>query len=154
MICTRYDRRMTGAPSSATEPLGPLVKQVHLRLVQLADQALEPSGLDRREYAVLRVLVQNEPLSQQALAALLGVDQTTMVALIDALEARELVTRRPDPADRRRNAIEATPDGRKSLRRAERDYRAAERDFLAPLGSAGAERFYADLHTLLDASAV
>lgn len=144
---------MTRSAPPPDEPLGPLVKKVHLRLLELADHALEPSGLDRREYAVLRVLVEHEPLSQQALAALLGVDQTTMVALIDSLEATEIVTRRPDPADRRRNAIEVTPDGRAAFRRAERAYVAAERDFLAPLGAADAERFRASLHRLLDAPA-
>jgi DNA-binding MarR family transcriptional regulator len=141
---------MTSTTPPAAEPLGPLVKKVHLRLLELSDEALAPSGLDRREYAVLRALIPHAPLSQQALAALLGVDQTTMVAVIDALEAKEAVTRRPDPADRRRNAIEVTPAGRAAFRRAERDFLAAERAFLAPLGDAGTERFRAALHALLD----
>lgn len=152
MIRERYDRHMTSA--SAAEPLGPLVKKVHLRLVKLADDALEPTGLDRREYAVLRVLVEHEPLSQQALAALLGVDQTTMVAIIDSLEAKAIVTRRPDPADRRRNAIEVTPDGHATFRRASTAHIAAEADFLAPLGDAGAERLRRSLRLLLDSAAV
>ncbi|WP_295121864.1 MarR family winged helix-turn-helix transcriptional regulator [uncultured Leifsonia sp.] len=143
---------MTSTTPPAAEPLGPLVKKVHLRLLELSDEALAPSGFDRREYAVLRALIPHEPLSQQALAALLGVDQTTMVAVIDSLEAKQAVTRRPDPADRRRNAIEATPAGRAAFRRAEHDFLAAERAFLAPLGDAGAERFRAALHTLLEST--
>jgi DNA-binding MarR family transcriptional regulator len=139
-------------PPSAADPLGPLVKKVHLQLVKLADDALEPAGLDRREFAVLRVLVEHEPLSQQALAALLGVDQTTMVAIIDSLEAKAIVTRRPDPADRRRNAIEVTRDGRATFDRASAAYTSAEADFLAPLGDAGAERLRASLRLLLDST--
>lgn len=140
----------TAPPTDA--PLGPLVKKAHLRLQRLADDALDPTGLDRREYAVLRVLIANEPLSQQALAALLGVDQTTMVAVIDSLEAKAAVTRRPDPADRRRNAVQVTPEGHAAFRRALAAYTAAEADFLAPLGAADAERFRAALHLLLDAA--
>ncbi len=142
---------MTSSAPPPGEPLGPLVKKVHRRLTELSDDALEPSGLDRREYAVLRVLVEHEPLSQQALAALLGVDQTTMVAIIDSLEAKAIVTRRPDPSDRRRNAIEVTPDGRATFRHASAAYTSAEAAFLAPLGTE-AERFRASLRLLLDAA--
>ncbi len=143
---------MTRSAPPTGEPLGPLVKKVHLRLQELADDALAPTGLDRREYAVLRVLAAHEPLSQQALAALLGVDQTTMVAVIDALEAKAAVTRRPDPADRRRNAVQVTPEGNAAFRQALAAYTAAEAGFLAPLGAADAEHFRAALRLLLDAA--
>ena len=43
-----------------------------------------------------------------------------MVALIDALENKALVARRPDAEDRRRNVIELTDSGSKILRQATR----------------------------------
>ena len=138
--------RRAGDPG---ETLGVLVKRAHLRLTALADAALEPFGLGRKEFGVLRVLAAGEALSQQALAARLGVDATTMVGLIDLLQTEGIVTRRPDPADRRRNAIELTAAGRRLHSEAAAAFTAAEAAFLAPLGDADAERFQRALRTLL-----
>jgi DNA-binding MarR family transcriptional regulator len=59
-----------------------------------------------------------------------------MVALIDALESKDLVARRPDPADRRRNVIELTDTGRKTLRRATHASDQAEQRLLTQLDDA------------------
>jgi DNA-binding MarR family transcriptional regulator len=59
-----------------------------------------------------------------------------MVALIDALERKDLVARRPDLADRRRNVIELTDTGRKTLRRATRASDQAEQRLLTQLDDA------------------
>ena len=64
-----------------------------------------------RELAVLTVLAGDEPASQQQAAQRLGVDRTTMVALVDALEGKGLVQRHADAADRRRNVVELTAAG-------------------------------------------
>ncbi|CAM5425232.1 DNA-binding MarR family transcriptional regulator OS=Leifsonia shinshuensis OX=150026 GN=HNR13_000526 PE=4 SV=1 [Leifsonia shinshuensis] len=151
-ISLRYDFGMSSARPAAGDPselLTYLLKHAHRRLLALADAAIEPLGLERREFGVLRALAAREPLSQQALAGDLGVDPTTMVAVIDALEDKGIVTRRPDPADRRRNAIELTEAGRATNRDAEAAYRAAEAEFLAPLGGAEAAAFSASLRAVL-----
>ena len=138
MISLRYDFCMSSERPAAGEPseiLAYLLKHAHQRLMALADAALAPHGLDRKEFGVLRVLAASEPLSQQALAGLLGVDPTTMVAVLDALEDKGIVTRRPDPADRRRNQIALTQRGQATNAAAEAAYVAAEREFLAPLGA-------------------
>jgi DNA-binding MarR family transcriptional regulator len=136
-------------PGDPSDMLGYLVKHAHRRMTALADSALAPLHLGRAEYGVLRVLAAAEPLSQQTLAARLGVDPTTMVGLIDALEADGILTRAPDPADRRRNAIALTATGRAVFRKAASAYAAAETEFLAPLGDTGGERFRAELRALL-----
>jgi DNA-binding MarR family transcriptional regulator len=59
-----------------------------------------------------------------------------MVALIDALESKDLVARRPDPGDRRRNVIELTATGRKTLRRATQASDQAEQRLLSQLDDA------------------
>lgn len=117
-------------------------------MTALSDAALEESAIDRNEFGVLRALASPKQWHQQALATHLGIDTTTMVALIDALETRGALTRRPDPADRRRNVIELTPDGRTLCARAEAAYADAEERFLAPLGSKESTRFRAALRTL------
>lgn len=128
--------------------LGFLVRQAHLRLSVLSAEALARVGIDAKEYGVLRVLESSGPLSQQQIAANLGIDATTMVALVDELAGKDLVTRRPDPADRRRNLIELTASGKDTHRAADAAYSGAEDDFLSPLSAAEAEQFRTALRTL------
>src|SRR5690349_8578256 len=81
--------------------LGYLLKHTQLRLAEHAGPALAPFGLDARELAVLAVLAAGRPLSQLEAARRLGVDRTTMVALVDTLEGKGLVERRRSEEDRR-----------------------------------------------------
>jgi DNA-binding MarR family transcriptional regulator len=115
--------------------LGYLFKHAGLRLQELHAQALAPFGIDARDLGVLLVLAGHEPDSQQRAAQRLGVDRTTMVALLDTLEDKDLVFRHPDADDRRRNVIELTEHGKDVLRRAVRASDDAERTLLAPLGA-------------------
>src|SRR5689334_19152115 len=75
------------------------------------DAALTTLGLTGREFLVLSFVRAADGLSQQALAARLGLDPTLVVGLVDGLEARGLVTRTKDPADRRRNLLGLTEEG-------------------------------------------
>ena len=113
--------------------LGYLLKHANLRLAQHTGPALEPYGVDGRELAVLHVLDEADPLSQQEAARRLRIDRTTMVALIDTLEGKKLVSRRPHPDDRRKNMVELTPRGRDTLRDGGQAVEEAERAFLAKL---------------------
>jgi MarR family transcriptional regulator for hemolysin len=49
---------------------------------------------------------------QNALADAVGIEGASLVRLIDELQASGLVTRLPDPADRRANVVSLTPRGR------------------------------------------
>jgi DNA-binding MarR family transcriptional regulator len=113
--------------------LGYLLKHAQLRMAELNAAALAPFGITGRELAVLLSIDSQAPLSQQEAARWLGVDRTTMVALIDELEGKQLVQRRQDPADRRKNVVALTPAGRGTLRKAGKASDEAERRFLAPL---------------------
>jgi DNA-binding MarR family transcriptional regulator len=63
--------------------------------------ALEPLELHPREFAVLRAVKANDGQSQQTLAERLHIPPSRIVAIVDELESRGLVDRRPDPSDRR-----------------------------------------------------
>jgi DNA-binding MarR family transcriptional regulator len=52
------------------------------------------------------------PMTMRDLAALLQVDAPYTTVVVDDLESRGLVERRPDPADRRRKIVAITPAGR------------------------------------------
>jgi DNA-binding MarR family transcriptional regulator len=144
---------MTGdAPSNPlASRLGYLLKHVHLQLTEASAQALAPFGIDGRELAVLAVLATEYPLSQLEAARRLGVDRTTMVALVDVLEDKGLVERRRSVQDRRKNTVQLTPEGQDCLRRAERAREEMERQFLAPLTGPDAGSFVRALQTLVNA---
>jgi DNA-binding MarR family transcriptional regulator len=139
----------TGPGPELTSRLGYLLKHAQMRLAGLTAAALTPYGLTGRELAVLLVVADGEPTSQQEAARRLGVDRTTMVALFDALEDKGLVARHPDAADRRKNVVELTDAGRSTLRGATDAADQAERDFLAPLTEPAARQLRAGLQTLI-----
>jgi DNA-binding MarR family transcriptional regulator len=63
-------------------------------------------------HAQARFLLElNEPLSQRHLARRLQYDPSNITALADALEARQLVERRPDASDRRFRLVVLTEAG-------------------------------------------
>jgi DNA-binding MarR family transcriptional regulator len=132
-----------------TGSLGYLLKHAHFQLDAMTTRALEPFGIDPRSLGVLRVLASREPTSQQEVAELLGVDRTTMVALLDALESAGIVARRPLEADRRRNVVELTDRGRTVFDEAEKAARNAEREFLVAADPKDATVLQETLHVVV-----
>jgi DNA-binding MarR family transcriptional regulator len=91
--------------------------------------------LDSRKwhYATLAALEEFGPDSQSGLSDRTGIYRSDLVATINDLTARGFVVRAPDPADRRRNAITLTDEGRRHLKRLDVLIADAQADFLAPL---------------------
>ena len=138
-------------PGALAGRIGFLLKHVHGAFTEMSEAALADLDVDGREYAVLAVLAGERPLSQQQAAQRMAVDRTTMVGLIDGLEAKGFVSRRPDPGDRRRNIVEVTDAGRDAMTRTGEAIEAVETRFLGPLGDAGARRLREALITLVSA---
>jgi DNA-binding MarR family transcriptional regulator len=65
------------------------------------DQRARARGMTRAQWVILARLNAQPGLSQIEMASLLEVEPISVGRLIDRLEARGLVERRPDPADRR-----------------------------------------------------
>ncbi len=89
-------------------------------LLQDADRTLAGSGLDARAYAILSIIETDGPGTQQELARLLDKAPAIVVAAIDDLEARGLVARTRDPADRRRSRVTISAAGTAVLAEADR----------------------------------
>ena len=81
-------------------------------------EALEPVGIDPREFLLMRFVAASEGQSQQALAERLAVPASRMVALVDRLEHAGLVERRPNAEDRRIRELHLTRKGRSVIERA------------------------------------
>ncbi len=136
--------------SRTSRRLAYLFKHAERLMSELHVEALAPFDIHARDLGVLLVIDRSEPASQQQVAQRLGVDRTTMVAIIDALEAKGIIARRPDAEDRRRNVIELTPAGHHILRQAITASDAAEAELLAPLSPAEAEQLRDLLARILD----
>ncbi|MGA9859003.1 MAG: MarR family transcriptional regulator [Solirubrobacteraceae bacterium] len=132
--------------------LGYLFKHAERQMEKLNTEALAPFGIDPRELGILLVIASHEPASQQNAAHRLGIDRTSMVARIDALESKGLVSRHPDPEDRRRNVVELTDTGRDTVRRATAATERAEAALLASLAPQEAERLRQALQTVVAAA--
>jgi DNA-binding MarR family transcriptional regulator len=108
-------------------------------------ERLKPLGLEQRQAGMLVRLAANEGRSQQAIAALMGINATRMVFLVDELEKLGLVERRRNPEDRRSHALYLTEPGRAALDQVRAV--TAEHEQRMSAGLTAAER--ADLITLL-----
>ncbi|PRY35824.1 MarR family winged helix-turn-helix transcriptional regulator [Umezawaea tangerina] len=64
-----------------------------------------------RGHQVLEAATRQPPVSQSVIAQEIGIDRTVMTYLLDDLEREGLLTRRPDPADRRSRQVVATDKG-------------------------------------------
>ena len=143
------DEPPAGTPPLMADRLGYLLKHAQLRFFELTASVLAPIGINGQEAVVLRAIDGPEPLSQGEVARRMGIDRTTMVALIDELEHKGLVQRRQDPADRRKNVVALTGSGRDTLGRANKAGAEAEWRFLSPLAPGEQETFKKALRALL-----
>jgi DNA-binding MarR family transcriptional regulator len=81
-------------------------------------EALAPEELHPRQFGAMTIIAAHPGLNQQELHKRTAIDASSMVAVIDELEAKGLAERRADPADRRARAVFLTPSGERKLERA------------------------------------
>jgi DNA-binding MarR family transcriptional regulator len=112
---------------------GFLFGKIGWRATRLFAAALEPMGLRPKHYGVLNFLDAHPGASQQELGATMGIDPSSVVAIIDDFERAGVAERRRDPTDRRRYAIHLTRKGKTLLARAREAAQAAEEALLADL---------------------
>jgi len=76
---------------------------------------LEPLGFTPAHAGIFRIIAAIPGLSQQELAAKLGMYASRLVAVIDDLEKRGFIERQPSNADRRLYALHLTKPGKEQL---------------------------------------
>lgn len=97
---------------------GPLTGLIgyHLRRAQAVVfddfmRSMAESRITPGQFGVLAMIEANPGISQSALARALGIERSTMVAVLDELEARGLAERRTARHDRRSYALGLTAKG-------------------------------------------
>ncbi len=96
-----------------------------------AGEALTPG-----EFGLLVLVDRNAGLSQMALARALGIDRSTLVPILDRLQARSLLVRRASPTDGRTHALALTAAGEKALARFAKLVRTHEKRIASGLSTA------------------
>jgi len=132
-------------PAELVARPGFLLARLGVTLKMGTMEAFERAGFNAYHYSILALLDEGARTTQAAIADALQFDPSQLVALLDTLEERELIERRRDPTDRRRQMVSMTAAGRRQLAVFRKLVSKLEDEFLAPLDEA--ER--AELHDLL-----
>lgn len=107
-------------PSTRTDPLTlevvELIATVVARYHEEYEQAAAQHSLTGAQARVLGLLALG-PVPMRRIAQSLRCEPSNVTGIVDRLEARGLVERRPDPADRRVKIAAATDEGRATARR-------------------------------------
>ena len=141
-------RRVAGdrAPSS----VGFLLSQVGIYAARRFAQRIGEVDLHPPLFRVLNVVDAAEGQSQQAIGEAIGAPASRMVAIVDELEQRGLVERRPHPSDRRIRALYLTAEGRKLLARGRRIATEHEEELTRGMSEADRKRLTALLQKVVD----
>jgi len=143
---------MPASASHVSQSIGPLIGQIGRQWRRAIDRHLQPFGLTEATWLpLLHVARAAAPLRQKELAASLSLDGSSIVRLLDALEAAGLVERRELGSDRRAKAIVLTPQGRHTVAEVERSVAQVRAEALSGISAAELAATQAVLQRILQA---
>ena len=103
-----------------SELLGYSLKRAQLRVFEDFLRCVAPLQLTPAQFSVLLLLDKNPGRNQTEIANTLGILRPNFVAMLDALESRDLCARIRSTNDRRSHILELTDKGRAVLARAKK----------------------------------
>lgn len=120
-------RSGSDAADEAWQLMGALFQAQHPRLLELEAEL----NLSATQARALLLLDPDAPRPMSEMANTLHCDRSNVTGIIDRLEARGLVERRPGEHDRRVKVLVLTAAGRKARERAQAPFREAPPELLA-----------------------
>ena len=125
---------MPSRPAAARDAFGSLLSRAARQWRRAADLRLQPYALTEATWLpLIRIARAPTPPRQKDLAESISLDGSSVVRLLDTLEAAGLVQRREGEHDRRAKIIVLTPRGREIADQVEAISRRIRRDALAGL---------------------
>jgi len=121
--------------------VGHLLRRAHQRHAAIFQNLITDEQLTPLQFAALVKLRDMGEVSQNHLGRLTAMDAATMQGVIKRLLARGLISRRPDPNDRRRLILSLSASGEKLIRSAVAAGKRITRRTLSPLDPAEQELF-------------
>jgi DNA-binding MarR family transcriptional regulator len=134
--------------SNARPDLAAMIVPLVRALIAAETPILERHELSMWGYSVLLGLDAEPVYTQAALAKAIGADKTRIIGVLDELQRRGLITREPDPSDRRVNLVSLTDEGRALRDRVQRDIQTGEEKLLEQLPAQDRRVFVRALRTL------
>src|ERR1700761_5304436 len=112
LACHSIGRAMKKSQHQLRDGFGSLVARAGRQWRRAVDRRLQPFGLTEATWLPLIHLARAPaPMRQKDLAASLVLDGSSIVRLLDALEAAQLIERREESVDRRAKTITVTNRG-------------------------------------------
>ncbi len=139
----------TRRAESITEDVVVLLARASGNALRTANAALEPFGLRARHYATVKIAAEGGGVPQRQIGAVLGLDPSAVVALVDDLESLGMVQRQPDPDDRRTRLVSPTPAGLAMLDNLSPVVERVQETATAPLSGRDRETFVALLRRVV-----
>ena len=124
-----------------------LLGKAYQQVNAAAKRRLQPHGVTPVQYAVLRVLWEQDGLSGAEIGERLRLDSATITGVLDRLAAAGLLERQADATDRRVNRIRLTEHGRSQQPALDREMDALNQEVFGAFGD-DAERLRALLMRL------
>lgn len=138
----------------APQTLAFLLSQVGIYASKRFAERIAAVDINPPLFRILNLVEAAEGQSQQAIGAAIEVPPSRMVALVDELEQRGLVERRPDPKDRRIRALFLTAEGRRRLTRGRAIAKRHEEELTAGMNAADRKRLVDLLQQIVDQQAI
>ena len=104
-------RDPAGRDPAGDEPLSEAFWSVARRLREVSQETLAPFDITPAHLRALRALNRHGTMRLSELSDHLRIAPRSTTEVVDALESRGLVRRRPDPGDRRATLVEVTEHG-------------------------------------------
>ena len=124
------------------------VRRAARQISRIYDEALRSAGLNSGQFSLMTMLTALESCSLSRAADGLGLDRTTLNAVLKPLERDGLVRSVKDPADARVRRLALTSAGKARLAEAEPLWRAAQTKIEAKLEGRCADALRSYLHTI------
>lgn len=131
-----------------------LLSQVGIHASKRFAERIATINLNPPLFRVLNLIDAAEGTSQQAIGAAAEIPPSRMVALVDELEQRGLVERRPYPADRRVRALYVTRKGRQTLARGRKIAKDHEEELTRGMSAPDRKRLVGLLQKIVDEQAI
>jgi DNA-binding MarR family transcriptional regulator len=138
----------------APQTLAFLLSQVGIHASRRFAERIAAVDLNPPLFRVLNLVAAAEGRSQQAIGAAIEIPASRMVALVDELEQRGLVERRPHPEDRRVRALHLTAKGKRCLKRGREIAKQHEQEMTAGMTPTDRKRLVALLQKIVDEQAI
>jgi MarR family transcriptional regulator, organic hydroperoxide resistance regulator len=109
-------RSAKAAANELTESLDFLIRDTRLLLTNQIESRIAQQGIPLRIWFPLRILYQNEGITQRELGRMLGYGDAHAGVIVRVMQRRRLVSRRTSRVDKRRIDLYLTPAGTKMAR--------------------------------------